>query len=230
MSVRLHLALRSLLLLGGAIASSACAEGATIDDTFRSSGSGDGGDSGDGGSNDEGGSRGDGGANGANSATNGSASTAAVSGTSVSSGTTSSSGATTTSSSSTTNSSTSVTTSAATTSSSTGGGGECDSVDPAPVCGPGQHCMPAPAGVEASCLPAGSGPAYSGCDDHVQCAPDTACIGVDAVFPCCLEFCHGPDDCGGQADSCYSFVDFGGPFYSDGVEVGFCYDDAGGCF
>lgn len=214
--------LRSLLLLAGALASAACAQGATIDDAFRSSGSGDGGDTGDGGSGNEGGSQGDGGGNGTTSG-----STSGSTSSSVTSGSTSSSSSSSSSTSASTTASSSATTSVASSSSSSGGGADCDPLNPGPECGANQTCFPEVAGLDPTCEPAGSSGVYDACFGPGECAPTTACIDVGDpfAFPCCLLFCRSTPDCGNAGD-CYFFET---PVYANGVEYGVCFDGISGC-
>ena len=202
-----------------ALALAGCAEGATLDlPPSSSNGDGNGGSSsGEGGRHGDGGSSaGDGGSHSSPSSSNvGVTSVTSTNGvTSVTSSSVASSGQST--SATTSGVTTAATTTAATTSSTGGGPVDCDPLNPAPACGGGEHCFPAPDGV-TGCGGAGAGQDYDSCADHTDCTPLDVCINFGPV--CCQQLCTSDFDCPGF-DSCYPFDT---PLYDgNGNEYGFC--------
>jgi hypothetical protein len=80
-------------------------------------------------------------------------------------------------------------------SSSSTGGGTCDPMKPAIVCGSGKHCLPTTNGVPQCKGPTGAGTQYSTCKTSDTCAPAFECVTTPYKTTYCLQWCKSDVDC-----------------------------------
>ena len=97
----------------------------------------------------------------------------------------------------------------------------CDPMNPAAVCGAGQHCFPSPTGDTVCQGPTGLGGQYAACASDADCGPEYVCVDTGQGTVYCMAWCTSILDCPALLDSC---IPLDPAVYAGGQEYGVCYD------